>query len=164
MTRKIKAEAKELNTETALAKEDWSADTSPEAVKQRIKALEGNMTNVSLNGGDDDGSDDDANSPYSVLGRWIEDNRDSEDPKAFSIAIYKRAEELGIDKKHKTVLVLVQALYTQNVLTQIPQYAALFAKVSSLSFRGYVSQFIHRWYPPRSTRRLCSVVLSASSA
>ncbi len=29
LTKKIKAEAADLNTETALAKEDWSADTSP---------------------------------------------------------------------------------------------------------------------------------------
>ncbi|KAF9052471.1 hypothetical protein BDZ89DRAFT_976988, partial [Hymenopellis radicata] len=128
LTKKIKAEAKELNTDTALAKEDWSADTSPEAVKQRIKALEGTMASVVLNG-DDDGSDDDANSPYAVLGNWIKENRDIDDAKTFSIAVYKKAEELGIEKKHKTILVLVQALFTEDVLKQIPLYAALFSKV-----------------------------------
>ncbi|KAJ7593334.1 domain found in IF2B/IF5-domain-containing protein [Mycena floridula] len=127
LTKKIKAEAKELNAETALAKEDWSADTSPEAVKQRIKALEGGMAGAIL-GGDDDGSDDDANSPYAQLGQWIDDN-DDEDPKAHSIAIYKRAEELGIEKKHKTILVVVQALFTNDVLTQIPGYTPLLTKM-----------------------------------
>lgn len=133
MTKKIKAEAADLNTDTALAKEDWSADTSPEAVKQRIKALEGSMAAVVIANpnGDDDGSDDDANSPYAQLGRWIEENRDdAADTKAFAVAIYKKAEELGIEKKHKTVLVIVQALFTTNVVKEIPQYAPLLIKVN----------------------------------
>lgn len=128
LTKKIKAEAKELNTDTALGKEDWSADTSPEAVKQRIKALEGAMGTVSLNG-DDEGSDDDANSPYAQLGKWVEENRDGEEEtKPFLVSVYKKAEELGIEKKHKTVLVLVQALFTENVVAEIPKYTPLFAK------------------------------------
>lgn len=127
ITRKIKAEAAELNTDVAIEKEDWVADTSPEAVKQRIKALEGSMAAVALNG-DDDGSDEDANSPYAVLGRWIEDD-DEDDPKARSIAIFKKAQELGIEKKHKAVTIIVQALFTENIVAEIPQYAALFTKV-----------------------------------
>lgn len=130
LTKKIKAEAKDLNNETTLAKEDWSADTSPEAVKQRIKALEGGMSGVSL-GGDDEGSDDDANSPYGQLGKWVEENRDSHegDTKTFLVAVYKKAEDLGIEKKHKSVLVLAQALFTDDVLNEIPKYGPLFAKV-----------------------------------
>ncbi|ESK93994.1 eukaryotic translation initiation factor 5 [Moniliophthora roreri MCA 2997] len=131
LTKKIKAEAKDLNADTTLSKEDWSADTSPEAVKQRIKALEGGMAGVSItNGGDDEGSDDDVNSPYSQLGKWVEENRDNgEETKAFLVSVYKKAEELGIEKKHKTVLVLVQALFTENVVSEIPKYVPLFAKI-----------------------------------
>ncbi|CAA7269573.1 unnamed protein product [Cyclocybe aegerita] len=128
LTKKIKAEAAELNTDTALAKDDWSADTSPEAVKQRVKALESSMAAAALGGGDDDGSDDDANSPYSVLGLWIEEHPDA-DPKARSIAIYKKIEELGIEKKHKTVTVLVQALFTANIVKEIDGYATLLTKM-----------------------------------
>ncbi|KAJ4477449.1 domain found in IF2B/IF5-domain-containing protein [Lentinula aciculospora] len=131
LTKKIKAEAKDLNDDTLLTKEDWSADTSPEAVKQRIKALEGGVAGVSLAGGDDEGSDDDANSPYSQLGKWVEENRDSHegDTKAFLVAVYKKAEDLGIEKKHKSVLVLAQALFTEDVLSEIREYGPLFAKV-----------------------------------
>ena len=125
-TRKIKAEAKELATETAFAKEDWSADTSPEAVKQRVKALEASLAATGL--GDDDGSDDDANSPYAQLGHWITENKD-EDAIARSLAIYKKAEDLGIEKKHKSVTVVVQALFTENVINEIEKYAGLIAKV-----------------------------------
>lgn len=131
LTKKIKAEARELNEDTAISKEDWSADTSPEAVKERIKALESSMAANTLAGGDDDGSDEDANSPYAQLGKWVEENRDGDaDPKAFAIDIYKKTEELGIEKKHKTVLVLAQALFTSNVVAEIDNYAPLFAKVS----------------------------------
>ncbi|KAJ3770585.1 domain found in IF2B/IF5-domain-containing protein [Lentinula raphanica] len=131
LTKKIKAEAKDLNDDATLANEDWSADTSPEAVKQRIKALEGAMAGASLAGGDDEGSDDDANSPYSQLGKWVEENKVSldQDTKSFSVAVYKKAEDLGIEKKHKSVTVLAQALFTEYVLNEIPKYSALFAKM-----------------------------------
>jgi translation initiation factor 5 len=130
LTRKIKAEAAELNKNAAIANEDWSADTSRDAVQQRMKALEGTMNAVSL-GGDDEGSDDDASSPYSQLGRWIEEHRstDAKDAKAFAVAIYKKAEELGIEKKHKSVTVVIQALFTKDIVTEIPQYGALLVKV-----------------------------------
>lgn len=131
LTKKIKAEAAELNDDTTLTKEGWSADTSPEAVKQRIEALEGSMAAAAL-AGDDDGSDEDVNSPYAQLGRWIEDNRD-DDPKAYAVAIYKKAEELGIEKKHRTLPILVPALFTANIVAEIPKYAPLLIKVSSKS-------------------------------
>ncbi|TFK36648.1 domain found in IF2B/IF5-domain-containing protein [Crucibulum laeve] len=152
MTKKIKAEAAELNTEAALAKEDWSADTSPEAVKQRMKALEGSMA-AAVIGGDDEGSDEDVNSPYSVLGRWIDETRDDvDDPKTHAIAIYKKAEELGIEKKHKTMPVIVQALFTDDVLKQIEGYTPLFAKVVTSekhqkSLLGGIERLVGLAYP-----------------
>lgn len=128
LTKKIKAEAAELNTETAIAQEEWSADTSPEAVKERVAALEGSMANANL---DDDGSDDDANSPFVLLGKWIEaEKEDSDDPKAFCVAIYKKATELGIEKKHKTVTVVAQAIFTdEHIVEEVTQYAPIFLKV-----------------------------------
>ncbi|GLB40242.1 putative protein with domain at the C-termini of GCD6, eIF-2B epsilon, eIF-4 gamma and eIF-5 [Lyophyllum shimeji] len=152
LTKKIKAEAAELNQDAALAKEDWSADTSPEAVKQRIKALEGSMAAVVI-AGDDEGSDDDANSPYAHLGKWIEDNREMQtDPKAHAVAIYKKAEELGIEKKHKTILVLVQALFTETVVAEIPKYAPLLAKMVTSekhqkSLLGGIERFVGIAHP-----------------
>lgn len=129
LLKKITSEAAELNTETALATEDWSADTSPESVKQRIKSLESSMAAAVLGGGDDEADDDeDVNSPYSILGTWIQECKE-EDPKSRSIAIYKKAEELGIEKKHRVVTVLIQAVFTDNIVNEIEKYAALFAKV-----------------------------------
>ncbi|KAJ7158614.1 domain found in IF2B/IF5-domain-containing protein [Mycena filopes] len=127
LTKKIKAEAAELSSETALAKEDWSADTSPEAVRARIKALEGSMAATVL-AGDDDGSDDDMNSPYTQFGNWIMEAPEPDDQKALNIAIYKKAEELGIEKKHKAVLILV-TIFSEDVVAEIPKFAPLLKKM-----------------------------------
>lgn len=133
LTRKIKAEAADLNEDTQIAKEDWSQDTSPEAVKQRVKALEGSMAASALMDDDDDDKDD-ADSPYGQLGKWIEEHRaEGSDSKAFSIAIYKKAEELGIDKKHKSVMPIVEALFTADIVAETEKYAPLFTKVPFLS-------------------------------
>ncbi|KAG2071743.1 hypothetical protein BDR04DRAFT_1134890 [Suillus decipiens] len=131
LTRKIKAEAAELTTETKLAAQDWSADTSPEAVKARAKALESQIGALSLAPagvlGDDEGSDDDVNSPYAQFGRWIEENKGEAGVSA--VQIYQKAQEFGVEKKHKTVLVLVQALFTEEVAKEINTYKALLAKM-----------------------------------
>ncbi|PPQ83964.1 hypothetical protein CVT24_008301 [Panaeolus cyanescens] len=109
--------AAELNKDVAIA------DTSPEAVKRRIKALEGTMA-AAVIGGDDDGRDEDSNSPYAILGRWIE-----EDHKAISVAIFQKAQEFGIEKKHKAVTIIVQTLFSENIVAEIPQYAPLSTKL-----------------------------------
>ena len=131
LTRKIKAEAAHLTTDTALAADEWSADTSPEAVQARMKVLGAQLGVMSVGGGgDDDGSEEDADSPYSQFGRWVEENRGDES--VGSVQIYKKAEELGVEKKHKTLLVLVQALFTQDVVQEITSYKPLLAKACYL--------------------------------
>ncbi|KAL4064379.1 domain found in IF2B/IF5-domain-containing protein [Scleroderma yunnanense] len=127
LTRKIKAEAADLTTETTLGTDDWAVDTSTEAVKARVKALEGQVGAMSIGGGDDDGSEDDVDSPYSQFGRWVEEHRGQDD--IGSAQIYKKAEELGVEKKHKAVLVLVQALFTEDIEKEINTYNLLLAKM-----------------------------------
>src|ERR1700722_1916583 len=162
LTRRIKAEAAELNNDATLTKEDWSADTSPEAVKARVKALENKLATTAI-GGDDDGSDDDANSPYAQLGRWIEENKETDDTSAFAVQIYKKAQDLGIEKKHKTVLVLVEGLFTADVVAEISQYSALLTKVPLSSDVLFCpTDFVHdRWSLRRSIKRLFSAVSNA---
>ena len=165
LTKKIKAEAAELSTTTKLADQDWSADTSPEAVKARIKALESKVGGLSLAPagglGDDDGSDDDANSPYAQFGRWVEENKNESGVTA--VQIYQKAQEFGVEKKHKAVSVLVQALFTDSVLKEIDTYKALLAKVRTSVYILHLLLTLHRWSPPRSTRKLCWAVSSALS-
>ncbi|KAG6332994.1 hypothetical protein ID866_6099 [Astraeus odoratus] len=127
LTKKIRAEAAELTTETALGKDDWAVDTSAGAVKARVKAMEGQMGALSIGGGDEDGSEDDVDSPYSQFGRWVEEHRGQGG--IGPVQIYKKAEELGVEKKHKAVLVLVQALFTKDIEKEINPYKPLLAKM-----------------------------------
>lgn len=131
LTKRIKAEAAELTNDTTITKEDWSADTSPEAVKQRMKALEGQMGAASILA-DDDEEDDDANSPYTILANWIDDC-EIEDPKVKADAIYKKAVELGIEKKHRTLPPLVQSLFDEEILKDLDHYTPLLQKVRPIA-------------------------------
>lgn len=120
LSKRIKAEAAELNPETQLGKEDWSVDTSEAAVRARTKALEASMSALAV----DDDEDEDENSPYAQLGRWAEENRE-----AGPVLVYKKAEELGIEKKHRTVQILVQSIFTEKIVEEIPAIAPVFVKV-----------------------------------
>lgn len=125
LTKRIKAEAAELNNaDSAIANDDWSVDTSAEAVRARTKAAEAALANLVLGG--DDESDEDADSPYSQLGKWVQDNKG-----ASAVEIYKKAEELGIAKKHKAVQVIAQALFDEDVVAEATANAPLFKKVSN---------------------------------
>ncbi|OCH84693.1 eukaryotic translation initiation factor 5 [Obba rivulosa] len=146
LTRRIKAEAAELNTDATIAKEDWSQDTSTEAVKARVGALGSKLAGIAIAAGDDE-SDDDADSPYAQLGRWAEENRESG-----PVEVFKKADELGIAKKHKTVQVLAQALFTENIVKEIPTYSALFLKMVTSekhqkSLLGGIERFVGRDHP-----------------
>jgi len=122
LTKRIKAEAAELK-ETNMKADDWSIDTSADAVKARVKALEGKTASLVLNGDDD--SDDDVNSPYGQLGRWAEEHRAT----TTAVEVYKKAQDLGIEKKHKTVQVLAQNLFTVDIASEISKFAPAFAKM-----------------------------------
>jgi translation initiation factor 5 len=124
MTRRIKAEALDLQADSQLVDEGWSADTSPEAVKARIGAVAAGLGSLGLSGGGDDESDEDADSPYTQLGIWV-----SENAGASAVDVFKKVQDLGIEKKHRAVQVLAQTLFTEKIITEIPPYIALFQKV-----------------------------------
>lgn len=124
LTQRIKAEAAELDTNAAIIKEDWSIDTSAEAVKARTKAAEAGMAGLNLAGGDDEGSDEDTNSPYGQFAIWLEENLG-----ASPVEVYKKADDLAISKKHKAVQVVAQSFFTENVLEELKTNLPLFAKM-----------------------------------
>ena len=131
LTRRIREEAQHIPTAEQRDKDaddDWSVDTSEAAVAARVKALEGSMSNVLSLGDDDEGGEDDESSPYSQFGTWILEEREA--GRALSAAdIYRKAQELGIEKKHKTLQVLFQALFDEIAVAQVEQYAPLLLKM-----------------------------------
>lgn len=131
LTRRINAEAERIPTATQRDKaevdDDWSVDTSEAAVAARVKALEGAMS-VLGTGNDDEEGDEDESSPYSQFGTWILEEREA-GRKLSAAEVYRKAQELDIEKKHKTLQVLFQALFSENAAAEIESYAPLLLKM-----------------------------------
>ena len=130
LTKKIKSEAAELDQNAIIAKEDWSVDTSAEAVKARMKSLEAGVSNLKLLGDDDSGEDGNGDNPYSQLGAWVAENHE-EGP----VEVFRKVQEMGLEKKHKAVQVLAQTLFTEDVLEEIKLNGPVFLKVIFLVWR-----------------------------
>lgn len=125
LTKKIRSEAAELNNNAAIVKQEWSVDTSAEAVKARMKSLEAGVSNIKLLGDDDSAEEGNGDDPYSQLGAWVVENHD-EGP----IGVFKKVQEMGLEKKHKAVQVLAQTLFTEDILEEIKLNGPVFLKVN----------------------------------
>jgi len=125
LTRRINAEAKEIDTKIDEDEIEWTVDTSEEAVKARAKGLPDDLKrSLVINGNDGaDGEEDGeegGSSRYEQLGTWIEEEAKSLGgvAKVNSVEVYKKAQELGMEKKHRTLTVLAQALFDENIITK----------------------------------------------
>lgn len=107
-----------------IADDDWSVDTSAAAVAARMKSLEVNVDAI-VNGGDDDAEDDDADSPYSMLGAWLEENRSASDDDVLA-----KMKELGIAGKHKALVEIGDKLFTEKVVAEVTAREKLLVTVS----------------------------------
>lgn len=133
LTQRITAEAADLpSAQSKQTKDDdWSVDTSEEAVKARVKALEGGISSALVLDGDDDDNDED--SPYNQFGLWLVANRKGgeEGRECTAAEVFKKAQELGIEKKHKAVQALVQGLFTEDVVKELEKYGPVIAKMTT---------------------------------
>ncbi|KAG4301499.1 hypothetical protein PCANB_002318 [Pneumocystis canis] len=103
---------------------DWTVDTSEAAVKARIHELEGNVRANLILYDEDDEDEPDENNPYDQFGTWVLQNLS-----ASNIEIYKKAQELKIENKHKIVAILAQTVFDEHILSQIENRASLFQKI-----------------------------------
>ncbi|KAH9900623.1 domain found in IF2B/IF5-domain-containing protein [Xylariomycetidae sp. FL2044] len=134
-TRKITADAQVIDAPAEVKDDDWAVDMSEEAVKARQSQLPNEFRQKLVVGGDEEDEDGEGggNTVYDALGDWIQEQATTAGSigKVDDIEIYKKATELGIASKHKTVLVLVQTLFDENILTQIPKRAAMLKQMIS---------------------------------
>lgn len=132
LTRKINAEAKEIDANSTAKDDVWAVDTSEAAVKARAQELPNELKkNLVFDDGDEEGEGG-GNSAYDHLGSWIfetaKDNKGGVD-EIDDVDIYMKAKELGIESKHKTLTVLAQAMFDEHIVEQIPKRAGMLKKV-----------------------------------
>ncbi|OTB20159.1 hypothetical protein K445DRAFT_51161 [Daldinia sp. EC12] len=133
-TRKINADAQVIDAPAVVRDDDWAVDMSEKAVKARQSQLPSEFRQKLVLGGgdeDDDEGEGGGHTVYDTLGDWIQEEaaKAGSINKVDDIQIYVKAKELGIETKHKTVLVLVQTLFDENILTQIPKRAAMLKQI-----------------------------------
>ncbi|OZJ05098.1 hypothetical protein BZG36_01355 [Bifiguratus adelaidae] len=114
ISRRINKEAANMIIESKLENAGWSVDISEEAVARRMAEL---SVKTSLLGGDDDDDDfENADNKYDLFGTWLDENQGASDQE-----IIEKAEELGVLEKHKAVQVLVQCIFTDKIVQELPK-------------------------------------------
>jgi translation initiation factor 5 len=136
LTRKIKSEAHILeNKQVEIKDDDWAVDMSEEAVKARQQQLPGEFKQKLVLNGDDEDEEGEGggNTVYDQLGTWIMEEAETKGGVANvdDIDIYVKAKELGIETKHRTILVLVQTVFDENICAQIGKRAPMLKRVCS---------------------------------
>jgi translation initiation factor 5 len=157
LTRRINAEAKDIN---ATYEEDegdvkWSVDVSEEAVKARAKDLPDDLKRSLVFEGADDDEEEGGPSTYDQLGSWIIKTAEETDggvAKVSDVDIYMKAKELGIESKHKTLTVLAQTVFDENIVKQIPVRASMLKTMvvserHEKAFLGGTERFVGKDHP-----------------
>jgi translation initiation factor 5 len=126
LTKRIRAEAKDLPTNgngSTLKDDDWAVDMSEKAIKARAQNLPDDLKKALVIEGED--------TPYDVLGKWIVSEKAENDGEINDVKVYQKAQELGIEKKHRTLQVLAQTLFDGNIIkkNQVKAHAGLLKKM-----------------------------------
>jgi len=125
-------QAEELEAPREFKDDDWTVDMSAEAVKARQQQLPDDLKQKLVLGGGDDDDEEGGNSSYDQLGSWIisEAAEKGGVDELDDVEIYLKAKELGIEAKHRTLLVLMQTIFTDDIAKQISKRAGMLKKVS----------------------------------
>jgi len=137
LTRRINAEAKEITNGTngEVNDDDWAVDVSAEAVAARAKELPGELKRSLVFDEDEEGNEGESgHSMYDQLGSWIDERAKAKGGVANvdDVEIYVKAKELGVENKHKTLAVLAQTIFDEDIVKQIPKRAGMLKKVRGL--------------------------------
>lgn len=146
-TKQIQEDAKNIHDEHK--EEKWAIDTSAEAIAARAKELPTDLKRSLAFDEDDEGAEN-GFSVYDQLGTWIDAQAKEKGGvgKVDDVEIYKKCAELGIESKHKTLTVLAQTVFDDDVVAQIPKRAGMLKKMIDDSekhqkaFLGGIERFV----------------------
>ncbi|KAH3663876.1 hypothetical protein OGAPHI_005279 [Ogataea philodendri] len=115
--------------------EDWAVDMSEEAVKARARELEGLTLSSS------------ANDKFEEFGEWLLQGDLPDD-----VEIFRKASETGIIGEPKTIEVLAQVLFTEDIVDQIEEHKGLLGKLVTsekheMSLLGGIERLIGLQHP-----------------
>ncbi|KAI4134637.1 MAG: hypothetical protein LQ347_001362 [Umbilicaria vellea] len=157
LTRRINAEAKDLDQPAEVQDDEWTVDVSEEAVKARSMDLPDDLKQklVFDEDGDDGEVEGNGNSAYDQLGSWVistAEQRSGGVTELDDVDIYVKAKELGIEAKHKTLTVLAQTIFDDNIVSQIPKRASMLKKMITSekhekAFLGGTERFVGKEHP-----------------
>ena len=128
--KRIQEGAKEIQVVNDEKEIKWSVDTSEAAVKARANQLSEELKRA-LTVGDEDEENDEGGNAYAQLGAWVTKTAEEKGgvSKVDEVDIYLKAKELGIESKHRTLTVLAQTMFDDNIVKQIDGRAAMLKKV-----------------------------------
>jgi len=155
LTRRINAEAKELDAKPDVKDDVWAVDVSEEAVKARAKELPDDLKQkLVFEDGDDDDGEGGGNSSYDQLGSWVISTAEAKGGvnNLDDVDIYVKAKDLGLESKHKTLTVLAQTIFDDSIVEQIPKRASMLKKLITSerhekAFLGGTERFVGKEYP-----------------
>ncbi|KFX90442.1 hypothetical protein V495_06974 [Pseudogymnoascus sp. VKM F-4514 (FW-929)] len=134
LTQRIKNGALDIEEPEEAREDTWTVDMSAEAVKARQQQLPDDLKQkLVLDNDEDEDGEGGGNSAYDQLGSWILEEVEEKGgvTKVDDVDIYVKAKELGIETKHRTLLVLAQTLFDDNIVAQIPKRAGLLKKLTT---------------------------------
>lgn len=122
-TRQIKSEAQAIEQDKEIKDDDWTVDVSAEAVARRAKELPSDLQRALALNADagEDGEDgaEGGETAYDQLGSWILETAEASPEGVAGVSdvdIYRRALDLGIEAKSKTLTVLAQTIFDKSIV------------------------------------------------
>lgn len=106
----------------AAADDDWSVDTSEEAVQKRIGYLTSGVKGLALS----EDSEKPQEERFNLFYSFVKEKKESNSLEKSGKEIVAEAERLDI--KDKAVLALSEVLFDKNMVSQIPKYRAVFLR------------------------------------
>ncbi|CAD0091686.1 unnamed protein product [Aureobasidium vineae] len=131
LTRRINAEAQELDEPEEEKEVEWTVDMSEAAIKARARDLPDDLKRALVIEGAED--EEGEGNPYDQFGKWILSEGEAKGgvSKLDDVEVYLKAKELGIETKHKTVAVLAQTIFDENIVKQVEARSSMLKRMIS---------------------------------